>query len=1743
MSSIVRLVFKIQEEGEAILKAIPKQLEAVNQAIQKTNVAPLDQVAKSIKSIDTNTKEASNSLSNIENAFKRVFKSIVQQSVKSLDESTNQFTKISQRGLEKTLAVGAGVAGALALASTQMVQRFVSGLVRVEGFTNKIGFAAEAIGLGLTSAVGGAFEIITSKILTAQTIFNGWVTGVISDIGIVGFALTGFLGSLSGFVIFRTLLSETQLFFRRLSGQGLEALTPIERLVRLVTTLDIALNQVGFTAGQVLKTSLLGLTQITSILVPGIINPLFVAIPFLNSLVTTIFNTFQRNILGGLAFFGSAQARLRLIFLDLKEIAQLVLPILLDRAKQFTTFFGGDLLAKQARAANQEIKDLTKSTEALNTQGNRISFLQGITRRSQPIAVQFQSFVVEFKQFLTEIIAQAEKIFRIIAAGFGISKQGIASIEADSSKTANEVLSKVNQTGAAFDAILQKKSLSKAIAEATTGAGRLLKSLFTLDFSGFAKGLFNAFGSTFRGVSAQVKNASKSLFASSTPQQTSQIISEKETNNIQKVSSALGGLNPVLLQIRQEVSKLRAAFVLFAATIPTAFSPTIADEFTSDLGATSKATITLTKQVQAVAQAVKTSASGIKTEVESVLTKVFDLSTITQKLSTDIKQVQKSGTPQFSEALFKTQGSPAALANFVQEIEKLSRGAGKLESVQKNLRGFFALLETLSSPKFGRTLDIGAIFKFADDPKFLQAPKNLDDFRKKFDEFAKALGTTATKASSEFGKQLNQGLRSGASTEQIQQALNKLLQVFLEFLPQSPAKAGPLVKLPKMGKEIVNQLSQGMKQGETQAGKAASDVAERIAKYFPRSPALLGPLILLPKMGLGIALQLAQGMLGGIPSINDAANQIAQAVFGTITRATDLQRLSERIGISTELLSSFNLALASSGANTSDLTFAFQSLQRILSRTLTPEEFKKIQGLGIDLEKARTANEPLIALFFQLSDRLKAVGADSEEFTQILETLGVTANSNIVNVLLKGSTELRNLQVEAVKAGTTTSASFGKLAQEFSGLQSKFEQVKNTLLEGFIEEILPTLNQAGKEIFQLFVDNQQTIEAFFRTVGRIFAFATQQVIQFTKIIIVEPERALGIVLELINSFAKFAFQTFDIGFDIISRAFGNFFKGLAPIVLSGLFELGIDIIAGAKDLILDTLQFILDSIGEGLTALGNSVLNKITSIFSDIFIGINKAVKAIPGGESLINAAGFTLLSDKDIASLEKQNAELEHKTLGFTDTITKLYTEFADKNKGKFKGKVETLVKELIPQDEDVANFKDSLQELTGAWSKTVEEINKKEFSREEINQRFEDLGETFQAGFKKVFSFAFADDTQNQILEGLGFIKDGFVGTLKSIVDSDPARRFKNFFAETFSGAKSQVALDQAKELANLGKSIEGSVLSTKPQSLKEAEPARSKLAEDEASILPKFSPEDELTFAIEDLKNATEQELPFIKEQFQSTFQSIVEANPFAALDASFELWVNSVGEKATIAGEAFVTALKGTLGAFGSVTEPLAQAFDNLFELTGKKSKALFFISKAIAIADATVKGAQAVLNAYATVPYPANIAAAISTGALVATQIAAIVGATVKGFATGGIVEGPSGRDVIPARLTAGEYVQPTSAVGFYGLPAMEAIKNRLLPRDFASNLISNLPTRFTSPASLRFETGGVVPSASESLQQANTQRTDQKEGGKEILIQNINVVDPSQFDKYLKSSRGTRMIMNVINDNQSEVKRSLGIRG
>lgn len=121
-----------------------------------------------------------------------------------------------------------------------------------------------------------------------------------------------------------------------------------------------------------------------------------------------------------------------------------------------------------------------------------------------------------------------------------------------------------------------------------------------------------------------------------------------------------------------------------------------------------------------------------------------------------------------------------------------------------------------------------------------------------------------------------------------------------------------------------------------------------------------------------------------------------------------------------------------------------------------------------------------------------------------------------------------------------------------------------------------------------------------------------------------------------------------------------------------------------------------------------------------------------------------------------------------------------------------------------------------------------------------------------------------------------------------------------------------------------------------------------------------------------------------------------------------------------------------------------------------------------------------------------------------------------GFASGGYVAGPgtATSDSIPARLSNGEYVVNARAVSRLGVAFLDAI-----------NGLSSGP-RF-SAGRLAFAEGGLVP------QPASGNPT-----GSAIRI--VNVIDPAMAADYLNSSAGERVVMNLIQRNAASVRTILG---
>lgn len=253
-------------------------------------------------------------------------------------------------------------------------------------------------------------------------------------------------------------------------------------------------------------------------------------------------------------------------------------------------------------------------------------------------------------------------------------------------------------------------------------------------------------------------------------------------------------------------------------------------------------------------------------------------------------------------------------------------------------------------------------------------------------------------------------------------------------------------------------------------------------------------------------------------------------------------------------------------------------------------------------------------------------------------------------------------------------------------------------------------------------------------------------------------------------------------------------------------------------------------------------------------------------------------------------------------------------------------------------------------------------------------------------------------------------------------------------------------------------------------------------------------------------------------------------------NFRKWSEMLGNIANLFDSLYQKKLQTVIGLQKAITN--AQTRGDAVEaarlknqLTKAKStaRALFYMNKGVAIAEASINGALAILKAYREL----GIYGGIAMAALVGAQIGIIVGETIAGpeFHAGGSVEGPSGTDTVNAKLTRKEFVQPVPIVKYYGLHVMEAMRRRAIPRE----LFAEIPyMRPYTPFRAAFSMGGAVSTVGNDAGKKGSPTTT-------VPIQINNVVDQNLFSQYLASSLGKNAIFNLISNNSTTVKRMLEI--
>lgn len=211
--------------------------------------------------------------------------------------------------------------------------------------------------------------------------------------------------------------------------------------------------------------------------------------------------------------------------------------------------------------------------------------------------------------------------------------------------------------------------------------------------------------------------------------------------------------------------------------------------------------------------------------------------------------------------------------------------------------------------------------------------------------------------------------------------------------------------------------------------------------------------------------------------------------------------------------------------------------------------------------------------------------------------------------------------------------------------------------------------------------------------------------------------------------------------------------------------------------------------------------------------------------------------------------------------------------------------------------------------------------------------------------------------------------------------------------------------------------------------------------------------------------------------------------------------------------------------------LEGAFSDLYQVAGQESKEFFVGQKALAIAQTTISAVAAAQKAFegvaglgpvglalATVQAAIALASGMARVALIRSQTLAL-GGKVKGYSP------TSKSDNIPIQATAGEFMQPVRSVRHYGMGVMEAIRRRAIPKEILQDFA--LPS-IRPNHKVAFQSGGAV-AAGATTSGAGSAREEQP-------ININNIIDPQMMDQYVATKPGQRNVMNVLSQNQFQLR-------
>ena len=221
--------------------------------------------------------------------------------------------------------------------------------------------------------------------------------------------------------------------------------------------------------------------------------------------------------------------------------------------------------------------------------------------------------------------------------------------------------------------------------------------------------------------------------------------------------------------------------------------------------------------------------------------------------------------------------------------------------------------------------------------------------------------------------------------------------------------------------------------------------------------------------------------------IRNVSNSVLNAAIDFSNYADSFDKMSQRVGISSETLSELSYAATLSGTSIERVEDSFKGLTQKIVEAVNKGGDADALFSSIGLSAKDLAASTPEEQFYKIADAIANISDPTRRAAVAMQVFGESGRE-LLPLLSGGSAGLNEMRTEARELGATVSTSSAAMGAEFGDAMTRIKTATNGIKNEFLTALTPTLIKASEHL--------KNVLSFVSTMARRFPTTTSTIVTF-----------------------------------------------------------------------------------------------------------------------------------------------------------------------------------------------------------------------------------------------------------------------------------------------------------------------------------------------------------------------------------------------------------------------------------------------------------------------------------------------------------------------------------------------------------------------------------------------------------------------------------------------------------------------